>query len=216
MKKLLLVAVTALLPVSAQAAQIVLAPGSVYANSGEYSANYSADNIFDQQLGAINETAQDDSYWLYPDSTPGAGSISIDLGAEYRLGSFDLFNTHNAFYNDRGTGNFSLVASNDPTFATFTTVASGTLTAEAQGTPLSAQTYASSSNGLFRYVQFRATSVAAQTNGGAGYTYSAYGLNELRVFDAAAAVPEPAQWALMIGGFGLVGAASRRRRLVVA
>ena len=29
-------------------------------------------------------------------------------------------------------------------------------------------------------------------------------------------VPEPASWALMIGGFGLVGAASRRRRLAVA
>jgi hypothetical protein len=29
-------------------------------------------------------------------------------------------------------------------------------------------------------------------------------------------VPEPAAWAFMIGGFGLVGAASRRRRLAVA
>jgi len=29
---------------------------------------------------------------------------------------------------------------------------------------------------------------------------------------AAAAVPEPAAWAKMIGGFGLVGAAARRRR----
>jgi hypothetical protein len=30
------------------------------------------------------------------------------------------------------------------------------------------------------------------------------------------AVPEPAQWALMIGGFGLAGIAARRRRLVAA
>jgi hypothetical protein len=29
-------------------------------------------------------------------------------------------------------------------------------------------------------------------------------------------VPEPASWALMIGGFGLIGAASRRRRIAVA
>ena len=31
---------------------------------------------------------------------------------------------------------------------------------------------------------------------------------------AVTAVPEPAAWALMIGGFGLVGAASRRRAKV--
>ena len=31
-------------------------------------------------------------------------------------------------------------------------------------------------------------------------------------FTVSSFVPEPAQWALMIGGFGLVGAASRRRR----
>jgi hypothetical protein len=30
-------------------------------------------------------------------------------------------------------------------------------------------------------------------------------------YDLAAAVPEPATWALMIGGFGMVGAAARRR-----
>lgn len=34
---------------------------------------------------------------------------------------------------------------------------------------------------------------------------------------ATGAVPEPAAWALMVGGFGVVGVASRRRRkLVVA
>lgn len=32
----------------------------------------------------------------------------------------------------------------------------------------------------------------------------------------AVAVPEPATWALMIGGFGLIGAAGRRRRRAVA
>jgi PEP-CTERM motif len=31
-----------------------------------------------------------------------------------------------------------------------------------------------------------------------------------------AAVPEPASWALMIGGFGLVGFAMRRRKANVA
>jgi hypothetical protein len=34
-------------------------------------------------------------------------------------------------------------------------------------------------------------------------------------FETAGAVPEPASWALMIGGFGLVGASMRRRRSAV-
>jgi hypothetical protein len=32
----------------------------------------------------------------------------------------------------------------------------------------------------------------------------------------AGGVPEPASWALMIGGFGLAGAALRRRKALVA
>ena len=40
------------------------------------------------------------------------------------------------------------------------------------------------------------------------YNNDSTGIN----FTVSSFVPEPAQWALMIGGFGLVGAASRRRR----
>lgn len=220
MNKFWMAAVAATLPMTANAAQISLAPANVYASTVPYSGLYAADNILDQQTGAIDETGQDGSYWLNPDFGSSPGTISIDLGSQYRLGSFQLFNTHNAFYNDRGTGNFVIWASNDSTFATFTTVASGTLVAEAQGTPLTAQAFSSSSNALFQYIQFRATSVAAQTNSGNGCCGSTnYGLNELRVFDAPliqGGVPEPTQWALMIGGFAAVGAVSRRRRLAVA
>ena len=38
----------------------------------------------------------------------------------------------------------------------------------------------------------------------------------LTVFTVGAAVPEPANWAMLIAGFGLVGAIQRRRRLVEA
>nr|WP_243451582.1 PEPxxWA-CTERM sorting domain-containing protein [Polymorphobacter fuscus] len=38
---------------------------------------------------------------------------------------------------------------------------------------------------------------------------------DVRAVGAPGAVPEPASWAMMIGGFGLVGAASRRRRTVL-
>ncbi|HYZ47772.1 MAG TPA: PEPxxWA-CTERM sorting domain-containing protein [Sphingomonas sp.] len=34
-------------------------------------------------------------------------------------------------------------------------------------------------------------------------------------FEAAASVPEPASWALMLGGFGVLGVAARRRRRTV-
>lgn len=39
---------------------------------------------------------------------------------------------------------------------------------------------------------------------------------EIRGQLALAAIPEPASWAMMIGGFGLVGSALRRRRAVTA
>lgn len=44
----------------------------------------------------------------------------------------------------------------------------------------------------------------------------AFGINNLVVSgtSAAAVVPEPATWAMMIGGFGLIGGAMRRRRKV--
>ena len=38
-------------------------------------------------------------------------------------------------------------------------------------------------------------------------------VSEILFDDSVGGVPEPATWALMIGGFGLVGAAARRRRL---
>jgi hypothetical protein len=42
------------------------------------------------------------------------------------------------------------------------------------------------------------------------------GVGHIRVGDVAAVVPEPATWAMMIMGFGGVGALMRRRRLAVA
>lgn len=45
--------------------------------------------------------------------------------------------------------------------------------------------------------------------------FDGIGTYTLTVTDATGAVPEPAAWALMLGGFGLVGSAMRRRQRVV-
>jgi len=52
--------------------------------------------------------------------------------------------------------------------------------------------------------------LAAVTGGNGGVFFDKISV------DGAAGVPEPATWSLMIGGFGLVGAALRRRRAAVA
>jgi hypothetical protein len=44
---------------------------------------------------------------------------------------------------------------------------------------------------------------------------AAFGIDNL-TYDASAAVPEPSSWGMMLVGFGLIGAAARRRRTLVA
>lgn len=48
-----------------------------------------------------------------------------------------------------------------------------------------------------------------------GYADGNVSIDNVSVKTAAAAVPEPATWMMMIGGFGVVGAAMRRRRTTV-
>ncbi len=57
------------------------------------------------------------------------------------------------------------------------------------------------------------TSVTIQ--GAPGYSGSSTIFDNVRFGSAIAPVPEPASWALMIGGLGLVGAAMRRRKAIV-
>lgn len=53
--------------------------------------------------------------------------------------------------------------------------------------------------------------------GGGTTTSGSFGIDNLTIGSApSGVVPEPAAWALMISGFGLVGAAARRRRTAVS
>jgi hypothetical protein len=49
-----------------------------------------------------------------------------------------------------------------------------------------------------------------------GVNLSGTGIEASITFDVGPAVPEPATWAMMLGGFGLLGAAARRRKMNVA
>ena len=175
--------------------QIALTPASVIGNYGLYtlSGDFTAGAILDQQTGAITEELYGLKHWLNSDNGPADAWITIDLGGQYKLGGFDLFNASNGNYGDRGTGSFTLLASNTVAqdgnngmnlAGTIITVASGQLAAAAPSVGRVAQHFASTNEAPVRYLQFRPQSVAAISPIGP----SSYGLNELRVFGAA--VPE--------------------------
>ena len=175
--------------------QIALTPASVVGNYGLYalSGDYTAGAILDQQTGAITEEVYGLKHWLNSDNGPADAWITIDLGGQFKLAGFDLFNASNGSYGDRGTGSFTLVASNTVAqdgnngmnlAGTIITVASGQLAAAAPSVERVAQHFSSTNEAPVRYLQFRPTSVAAVSPIGP----SSYGLNELRVFGAA--VPE--------------------------
>lgn len=200
---------------SAGAVQLVLSPSNVIGNSGAYGANFLADNILDQQSGTVTDIST--NYWLNPDNTGSAQVfITVDLGAAYTLDYVQLFNTHNGPWNDRGTGNFTLLGANAVTnlgggnfriSGPTTTLVTGTLTALSGGDPPGV-TFDVVDPGAYRYLSFQPTSVASAIT---PPSPTAYGLNEMRVFITA--VPEPATWVMWAAGLAAIGAwASRRTR----
>lgn len=72
----------------------------------------------------------------------------------------------------------------------------------------------------FGYTQFFQTLTASGTSTQLGFIFyhepSFYLLDDVVLTAADAAIPEPATWALMIAGFGMVGASMRRRKAALA
>ena len=177
----------------ASAAQFLLTQNMIISRSGT-----NAGAVLNQQGGAVGLDGQ---AWR-----GGFGErITLDLGAAYDLGQIQLFTT-------RGS-NFSFSAGNNILRDTFTgyylnggtNLVAGVLANDA-GDPLGAQAFSIADEGKYRYVQLNFFNL--------GGGRSDFTLNEFRLFDRefSSAVPEPATWAMMIMGFGLTGAAVRRRR----
>ena len=72
--------------------------------------------------------------------------------------------------------------------------------------------YLSEQGGFFGFVSDTAIStIELRARQGAGYTYT---FDDLTF--STSAVPEPASWAMMLGGFAIIGSAMRRRRTNVS
>ncbi|HBY87932.1 MAG TPA: hypothetical protein DEO86_18925 [Colwellia sp.] len=204
----------------ASAGLITLDTSNVIGSTTPYDSRFFAENILDNQTGVITENNQNPSdaeggYWLNPNNGTADAWITIDLGQAYVIDFMELFNTHNAQYFDRGTGDFRILASNSVMLSgsmgfdlagTESVLIDSTLLAEsgAQSDPLTAQNFAVSNTNAFRYIQFNADSVAV--GGSACCGTNVYGLNEIRV--SAVEVPEPST--LAIFALGMIGFASRR------
>ncbi len=204
---------------------LILNPSDVIGGSGSYggtfnSGQFNATQILDAQTGIVTEPSQN-GYWLNPDGGPANAYITVNLGSPWIVNQLELFNTSNANYQDRGTGNFTIIGGNAVTdtgggnyalTGPTTLLTSGTLTAATAAEAISGipgQTFNSLSNARFQYLEFLPTSVAAVTNGGAGCCgANNYGLNELRLF----VTPEPGSFLLMGLGALAIGLVVRRRR----
>jgi PEP-CTERM motif-containing protein len=179
----------------------------------------------DNDTGSITEPDQGGSYWL---GTFGAqsGYFVLDLGASYNISQVELFNTRNARFDDRGTGDFRIVASNALTPGAPGTgmnllggvqIVAGTLTPQTYSgsfsfnipDPLVPDWFSTSSSGPFRYLRFEALSVGAANDRGFP-TNAGVGLNEIRVFEGIASTPEPASM-IVLGFVGTLGFFLRRR-----
>ena len=137
--------------------------------------------------------------WFSNDGT-NAATVTYDLGSSRSFDRFALWNEDAS-----GVGTVTLlISSNNVTFTSFATF---TPTNNPVNFNYGAQVFSFATQ-TGRYVRFAATNCPQSLA-----TFDACGIGEI-AFRAAEAggVPEPATWAMLIGGFGLAGASLRRRR----
>ncbi|SNS18848.1 PEP-CTERM protein-sorting domain-containing protein [Sphingomonas laterariae] len=200
MKRALAYAATAAsLAIAAPASAAIIAPVGVTASSTFWT--YDVDNLINGSgvAGGFHDGNYNNA-WM-TETTGEPAHLIFDLGAAYDLSSALIWQFNVDFGLDRGVRDFAISLSTDG--MSFADATAGTLM---QGTsqPLPAQLVELA--GTARYVR-----LDLLNNYGDQWTWT--GLSEVRFDGTVAAVPEPASWAMMIGGFGLVGGAMRRRHV---
>lgn len=131
-------------------------------------------------------------------------TVTYDLGAATRINALALWNEESS-----GIGLLNLLGSLDG--ITFTSLASGLVPTDntLASSVYSADVFSFASTNA-RYVRFEASRCPQALPG----SFAACAIGEVAF--RTAAVPEPQSWALLIAGFGLVGATLRRRRSALA
>jgi hypothetical protein len=161
---------------------------------------FPASNITD---GRFDDTGSPSnwSFWLTPNGQ--MGSATIDLGGLYTIDQFQLQNTHNRGYNDRGTDAFDISVSTDGVnFAPVVTDSFGTW----PNIPIVTENLTAPIVG--EYVKFNIDSIYGSSGG----------LNELQVYGSPAAVPEASTTVslgllLILGLGGMIVAKKRKKSL---
>ena len=192
----------------AVAADVITPVGVTASNSWPYWGQYQPERLIDGS-GMVGDKHDADfnNMWM-TDLGVDTATLTFDLGGAFKLSSIDVWN-----YNfgkeewvstlDRASKAFTLAISTDG--VTFTQVLAGEF-ARGTGELLGAETFGFT--GVARYVQLNLSGNHQRQP--ETYGYAPIGLSEVRF--AGSAVPEPATWAMMIAGFGLVGGALRASR----
>lgn len=175
---------------------------STYNQSGLSTPYVSGVTNFDAYLagGPFHTTLYSRFEWFGNSGTTDA-LVTYDLGQLFNIDRLALWNEEFA-----GIGLLNVLGSTDG--VTFSTIGAGFKPTNNVylGNPYFADVFALTPTSL-RYVRLDASG-CPQPDGG---PYTACSIGEVAFRTAAPAVPEPATWAMMIAGMGLVGATMRRR-----
>jgi len=204
----------------------VITPVGVTASS-TFSPNYNVNSLIDGS--GLNADGLHDNFYgnNWYAGTPNGNTtgtpnwLVFDLGSVFKVGSADIWNYSYDSYApsayqtwqdantiNRGVKDFRILTSLNG--VDYTEVFSGELALAA--TPGQVTGLVAAQNIAFAAIDARYVKLDILTNYHFDDIYNAEGAGLAEVRFNGEAVPEPATWAMMIGGFGLVGGALRRRR----